>query len=132
MYNNEENGFTEDNSLNKPDMVDESMENDPYKKLIKSLDTFTPLIPDVILDHFIEKAGVKQNDPRVKKMISLMTQKFITDVATNAFQYHKIFQKAAQKDKQFPKEKKVTLQFCDLEKAFEEMGIDISRPYYFT
>lgn len=95
------------------------------------LDEFTPLIPDVVLDHLLERNGIDCVDKETKKTISLMAQKFITDVATSAFQFHKIHQKAAQKDKRFSKEKKLTLNMLDLEKALEEYGINVSRPHYF-
>ncbi|ELQ75002.1 Transcription initiation factor TFIID, subunit TAF10 [Trachipleistophora hominis] len=96
-----------------------------------NLDDFTPLIPDIVLDHLLERSGVDCADKETKKAISLLAQKFITDVATSSFQFHKIHQKAAQKDKRFPKEKKLTLHMNDLEKALEEYGIDVSRPSYF-
>ena len=79
----------------------------------------------------LEKAGIETLDENVKKMISLMSHKFLTDVAVGAFQYHKIFTKAAQKDKRFGKEKKTTLQIQDLEKSLKDMGIDIKRPSYY-
>jgi transcription initiation factor TFIID subunit 10 len=107
------------------------MDDESFNKIKENIEEFTPLIPEEVIDHFMVKAGVDHTDPNVKKLVSLISQKFITDVAISSFQYHKIFQKAAQKDKRFPREKKPTFQMCDLEKALEEMGIDISRPYYF-
>lgn len=96
-----------------------------------NINDFTPLIPDIVLDHLLERSGIDCADKETKKAISLLAQKFITDVAISSFQFHKIHQKAAQKDKRFPKEKKLTLHMNDLEKALEEYGIDVSRPSYF-
>ncbi|KAK1349745.1 subunit 10 of transcription initiation factor IID [Hamiltosporidium tvaerminnensis] len=107
------------------------MDDESFNKFKENLEEFTPLIPDVVIDHFLERSGIEHCDENVRKMISLMTQKFITDISTSSFQYHKINQKAASKDKRIPKEKKPTLQVADLEKALEEQGINISRPYYF-
>lgn len=106
-------------------------EEDAFSKLKSNLDDYLPLIPEVVIDHLLEKAGVVCADDNVKKLISLVSQKFISDVAVTSFQYHKIFQKAAQKDKRFAKEKKVTFTVQDLEKALKEQGIDIGRPYYY-
>ncbi|KAM0674214.1 Transcription initiation factor TFIID subunit 10 [Gurleya vavrai] len=64
-------------------------------------------------------------------MISLIAQKFVTDVSISAFQWHKVQQKGIQKDKRFAKEKKITFTMGDLQMALEEKGIDTSRPYYF-
>ncbi|KAG0416879.1 Transcription initiation factor TFIID subunit 10 [Dictyocoela roeselum] len=105
--------------------------DEKIEELKKELETFTSIIPDTVIDYFLEKSGSEISDPQAKKMIALLAQKFMTDVATSAFQYHKINQKAALKDKRFPREKKPTLQMADLELALEEVGIDIKRPPYF-
>lgn len=107
------------------------MDEESFNKFKEELENFTPLLPDAVTDYFMMKAGVECSDPNVKKYVSLVGQKFITDIAASAMQYHKIYQRAALKDKKMPREKKVTLQMCDLEKALEENGIDISRPFYY-
>lgn len=108
------------------------MDEDMFNKFKEELESFKPLLPDAVTEHLMHKAGLECSDPNVKKYVSLIGQKFITDVAASAMQYHKIYQKAALKDKRMPREKKVTLQMCDLEKALEEYGIDIGRPFYYT
>lgn len=107
------------------------MKEDEFNEFKKNLDEYTSLLPESIVDYFMEKAGVNTSDQSVKKLICLLAHKFVTDVAVSSFQYHKINQKAAQKDKRFAKEKKPTFQLVDLEKALEEIGINISRPYYY-
>ncbi|KAI5169593.1 transcription initiation factor TFIID subunit 10 [Pancytospora epiphaga] len=107
------------------------MDEKEYDEFRERLDTYAPFIPDAVLEHYMDKCGVTTRDENVKKVISLMSHKFLTDIACGAFQYHKIHTKAAQKDKRFGREKKVTLQVEDLEKTLEDMGIDISRPYYY-
>lgn len=97
----------------------------------KLLQEFDPLIPDIVLNHILELNGIDCADIETKKTIAAMAQKFISDVAISSFQFHKIHQKSALKDKRFPKEKKITLNVEDLQKALEEYGIDISRPSYF-
>ncbi|ORD94455.1 TAF10 [Enterospora canceri] len=96
------------------------------------LSKYTPLLPESVIDHYLEKNGVKTDNESIRKTVSLMAHKFLTDIATNAYQFHKIHVKARSKDKRYAKEKRVTLQVPDVEKALEEMGIDISRPYYYT
>ncbi|KAI4291743.1 transcription initiation factor TFIID subunit 10 [Pancytospora philotis] len=107
------------------------MDAQEFNEFKQKLESYTPLIPDVVLEYYMSKCGVTSKDETVKKAISLMSHKFLTDVAAGAFQYHKIHAKAAQKDKRFGREKKVTLQVADLERALEDMGINISRPYYY-
>jgi transcription initiation factor TFIID subunit 10 len=107
------------------------MEDKDFNDFQEKLQSYTPLIPENVIEYYMEKCGISSGDPDVKKAISLMSHKFLTDVAVGAFQYHKIFTKAAQKDKRFGREKKMTLQVADLEKALEDMGIDVSRPHYY-
>ncbi|CAD25993.2 similarity to TRANSCRIPTION INITIATION FACTOR TFIID 30kDa SUBUNIT [Encephalitozoon cuniculi GB-M1] len=107
------------------------MKEEEFNELKQNLDSYTPLLPESVTDYFMEKAGVVTSDQSVKKLVSLLAHKFVTDIAVSSFQYHRINQKAAQKDKRFAKEKKPTFQLVDLEKALEEVGISISRPHYY-
>ncbi|KAM0671743.1 subunit of transcription initiation factor TFIID [Ordospora colligata] len=107
------------------------MKEDEFNELKHNLENYIPLLPESVIDHYMEKAGVVTSDPNMKKLVSLLAHKFITDVAISSRQYHKINQKAAQKDKRFANEKKTTFQLADLESALEEVGINISRPHYY-
>ncbi|RVD91093.1 transcription initiation factor TFIID subunit [Tubulinosema ratisbonensis] len=107
------------------------MKDETFNEFKDKLEKFTPLLPDAVTEYFIEKAGIECCDDNVKKYVSLLAQKFITDIATSAMQHRKIHQKGASKDKRMPKEKKNALQIADIEKALAEYGIDISRPFYF-
>lgn len=125
--NNHKNVAEEDDEIKKGT---NSSEQDDQSE-VSNLDNFKPLIPDLVLDHLLELNGIDHADLETKKTVAALAQKFITDIATSAFQFHKIHQKAAMKDKRFAKEKKLTLNVNDLQKALEEYGIDISRPSYF-
>lgn len=107
------------------------MNDSEFNEFKEKLSSYTPMIPDCVIDAYCENCGVETLDKNVKKTIALMSHKFLTDIVVASFQYHKIFAKAAQKDKRFGKEKKVTLQMQDIEKALKDMGIDVSRPSYF-
>lgn len=107
------------------------MEDQEFNELKQKLASYTPMIPNSVIESYLEKCGIESLDDNVKKTISLMSHKFLTDVAVGAFQYHKIFSKAAQKDKRFGREKKTTLQLQDLEKALKDMGIDVKRPSFY-
>ncbi|KAH9385475.1 transcription initiation factor TFIID subunit 10 [Nematocida major] len=107
------------------------MDDSAFNKINEGLDSFIPLIPDVVLDYCFTKAGLTTDDPKIKKLVSLIAQKLITDVATCAYQYHKIAKRASLKEKKAPKEKKLTLTLTDVENALKECGVSISRPSYF-
>lgn len=108
-------------------------DKDPkFKTFKQNFENYTPLIPEPIIDHILEKSGVEHADKNIKKYLSLVAHKFIADISTSAFQYHKLYQKAALKDKRFAKEKRLTFTMQDLEKAMEEHGINIGRPSYYN
>ncbi|KAM0678700.1 Transcription initiation factor TFIID subunit 10 [Binucleata daphniae] len=107
------------------------MDDEIFNKIKESLDDYIPLIPETVIDHFSEKAGIEYIDKDVKKLVSLLAQKFITDVSISSFQWHKVHQKGIQKDKKFAKEKKITFTLNDLQMALEEKGIDVNRPFYY-
>lgn len=107
------------------------MEDNTFNRINEGLDSFVPLIPEAVLDFCFTKAGLSSDDPKLKKLVSLVTQKLITDVATCAYQYHKIAQRASLKEKKVPKEKKLTLTLLDVENALKEIDINTSRPSYF-
>ena len=107
------------------------MDDKEYNEFKTKLEEYIPIIPDSIVEYYMEKCGIVSGSDDVKKTITLISHKFLTDVAVGAFQYHKIQSKAAQKDKRFGREKKLTLQVTDLERALRDLGIDISRPYYY-
>ncbi|KAI5185293.1 transcription initiation factor TFIID subunit 10 [Nematocida homosporus] len=107
------------------------MEDSTFNRINEGLESFVPLIPEVVLDFCFTKAGLASEDPKLKKLVSLVAQKLITDVATCAYQYHKIAQRASLKEKKTPKEKKLTLTLADVENTLKENGINISRPSYF-
>ncbi|KAF5141626.1 transcription initiation factor tfiid subunit taf10 [Vairimorpha ceranae] len=107
------------------------MKDVEFEEFKQNLDEYIPLIPDSVLDYYMQKSGVTSSDTNVKKLVSLLSHKFISDVCASSFQYHKLRQKNAQKDKRFSRDKKASLQVVDVEKALEEIGINISRPHYY-
>lgn len=76
---------------------------------------FSPLkkIPDAVIDHYLNKTGFDCDDPRMyvlaalnfylnkqaanfihfrKKLFALAAQKFVADIATDAYQYNQVKQ----------------------------------------
>ncbi|EQB60699.1 transcription initiation factor tfiid subunit 10 [Vairimorpha apis BRL 01] len=86
------------------------MKNEDFEEFKKHLDEYIPIIPDSVIDYYMQKSGVISEDERLKKLVSLLSHKFISDVCTR---------------------KKITLQVIDVEKALEEAGINAERPYYY-
>ncbi len=91
-------------------------------------------IPDSVTDFYLMKAGVDCPDVRLKRMMALATQKFITDIVQDAFQYNRLRQQSmpAKDKKQQRENKKTVLTMDDLSPALAEHGINMKRPDYFT
>lgn len=64
------------------------------KTLLEILDLmdgeFAPIIPDAVTDYYLAKNGFETTDVRVKRLLALATQKFISDVAQDAYEYSRI------------------------------------------
>jgi transcription initiation factor TFIID subunit 10 len=87
-----------------------------------------PIIPDALTDHYLARAGLECEDVYIKRLLALAAQKFISDVATDAYQYCKIRQQG-NRDKR--KDRRTVLTIEDLASALSEHGINIRKPEYY-
>jgi len=93
------------------------------------LDGFEPLIPDHVSEYYLSRSGASCDDIRVMRLMSLAAQKFVADIATDAFQYCKIRQ---QSKKNVGKQRnKTVLNLEDLAAALSEYGINVKKPDYY-
>lgn len=51
---------------------------------------FLPIIPDAVTDYYLARNGFETADIRVKRLLALATQKFISDIAQDAYEYSRI------------------------------------------
>ncbi|AOA61205.1 Transcription initiation factor TFIID subunit 10 [Komagataella phaffii CBS 7435] len=51
---------------------------------------FTPIIPDAVTDYYLAKNGFETSDIKIKRILALATQKFISDIAQDAYEYSRI------------------------------------------
>ncbi|ODV86688.1 hypothetical protein CANARDRAFT_196042 [[Candida] arabinofermentans NRRL YB-2248] len=51
---------------------------------------FTPIIPDSVTDYYLCKNGFQSTNYKIKRLLALATQKFISDIATDAYEYSRI------------------------------------------
>lgn len=51
---------------------------------------FAPIIPDAVTDYYLAKNGFETADVRVKRLLALATQKFVSDIAQDAYEYLRI------------------------------------------
>ncbi|ROW12035.1 hypothetical protein VPNG_05193 [Cytospora leucostoma] len=63
------------------------------KEFLSKIDDYAPIIPDGVTNYYMTKAGLPpppQTDPRLAKLLALATQKFVADIAADAYQYSRI------------------------------------------
>ncbi len=69
---------------------EESRKDRTLTEFVQLLDAYTPLIPDQVTDFYLEKVGFECHDVRLKRLLSLAAEKFVSDIAADAFQYARI------------------------------------------
>jgi transcription initiation factor TFIID subunit 10 len=73
----------------------ENLSNPPRKntlaEFMDNLKDCQPVIPDPVAIHVMRKNGLTTDDPRIVRLISLATQKFISDITLDAMQLVSIF-----------------------------------------
>ncbi|KAJ2395122.1 hypothetical protein GGI23_004422 [Coemansia sp. RSA 2559] len=101
-------------------------------EFLVQMDDYAPIIPDALTDYYLAQAGFECTDVRIKRLLALATQKFISDVTTDAFQYNRIRQQASKEKKFHSKDRKTVLNMDDLSAALSEYGVNIKKPEYFS
>ncbi|KAM9786182.1 transcription initiation factor TFIID subunit 10 [Neosynchiropus ocellatus] len=104
----------------------------PLADFVMQLEEYTPTIPDAVTGYYLNRAGFEASDPRIIRLISLASQKFISDIANDALQYCKMKGTASGSSRSKTKDKKYTLTMEDLTPALSEYGVNVKKPYYFT
>ncbi|KAI8378188.1 transcription initiation factor TFIID 23-30kDa subunit-domain-containing protein [Choanephora cucurbitarum] len=98
-------------------------------EFLAMMDNYAPIIPDAVTDYYLSKSGFNCDDVRIKRLLALATQKFVADIATDAFQYCKVRQSGNRKS---GKERKTVLTMEDLTAALAEYGVNIKKPEYYS
>ncbi|XP_077079475.1 transcription initiation factor TFIID subunit 10 [Siphateles boraxobius] len=103
----------------------------PLADFLMQLEDYTPTIPDAVTGYYLNRAGFEASDPRIIRLISLASQKFISDIANDALQHCKMKGTASGSSRNKAKDKKYTLTMEDLTPALTEYGINVKKPHYF-
>ena len=99
------------------------------RDFINDLEEYAPTIPDAVTLHYMRKSGVNTADPRIVRLFSLATQKFVSDIVLDAMQQARM--KGLGQTKKGTKETRFTLTAELLEPVLAEYGIEIKKPPYF-
>ncbi|KAG2231738.1 hypothetical protein INT48_007458 [Thamnidium elegans] len=100
-------------------------------ELLMTMDNYKAIIPDAVIDYYLNKTGFDCDDVRIKKLFALAAQKFVADIATDAFQYNKVKQSSTRPTNKASKEKKIVLNMDDLSSALAEYGVNVKKPEFY-
>lgn len=59
------------------------------------LNDINTTLPDSVVNHYMKKTGFLVNDPKLIKIISIASQKFISEIVNDVMQHHKLKTKSA-------------------------------------
>ncbi|KAH8116264.1 transcription initiation factor IID, TAF10 subunit [Phellopilus nigrolimitatus] len=100
------------------------------------LDEYEPLIPNEVTDYYLQRVGFESEDVRLKRLLALAAQKFVSDIAADAFQHARIRTNAAAGGRgRAPlgqsSRTRTTLTMEDLSAALAEYGINARKPEFY-
>lgn len=74
-----------------PDLPQLTRKDKTLKEVLDLVDgEFAPIIPDAVTDYYLAKNGFETSDVKIKRLLALATQKFISDIAQDAYEYSRI------------------------------------------
>ena len=76
--------------------IELQQKEESLSEILMMLDDFAPIIPDSVTDYYLAKGGLETDDVRLKRLLAMTTQKFISDVAADAMQHAKVRQQTQQ------------------------------------
>ncbi|GLB41966.1 putative functions as a component of the DNA-binding general transcription factor complex TFIID and the transcription regulatory histone acetylation (HAT) complexes SAGA and SLIK [Lyophyllum shimeji] len=121
--------------------AEEARKDRTLAEFLLMLDDYEPLIPNEVTDYYLQRVGFECEDVRLKRLLSLAAQKFVSDIAADAYQHARIRTNAASgraranqpltgpgsaKDKT-----RTTLTMDDLSAALAEYGINARKPEFY-
>ncbi|PCH44211.1 transcription initiation factor IID TAF10 subunit [Wolfiporia cocos MD-104 SS10] len=120
-------------------VAEEARKDRTLAEFLLMLDDYAPLIPDEVTDYYLQRVGFECEDARLKRLLALAAQKFVSDIAADAYQHARIRANAAggrarttQTGPASARDKtKTTLMMEDLSAALAEYGITSRKPEFY-
>ncbi|KAK7030637.1 transcription initiation factor TFIID subunit 10 [Favolaschia claudopus] len=121
--------------------AEEARKDRTLAEFMLMLDDYEPLIPNEVTDYYLQRVGFECEDVRLKRLLSLAAQKFVSDIAADAYQHARIRTNAqggrsrtnqpfagpnSNKDKT-----RTALTMDDLSAALSEYGINSRKPDFY-
>ncbi|ODQ78713.1 hypothetical protein BABINDRAFT_152346 [Babjeviella inositovora NRRL Y-12698] len=135
-----------------PELPQLSRKDKTLKEIVDMMDDFAPIIPDAVTDYYLAKNGFDCSDVKIKRVLALATQKFISDIATDAYEFSRIRSVASVSNSQAKarqllasqqagstssgggstaNQAKIVLTMEDLSAALSEYGLNVNKPEFY-
>ena len=124
MVSQDENDCSDENEQEEDFETSELLNT--FRLLTEKLEEYDPLIPNNLTANILARSGLITNDKRIVAMISLVAQKFVSDIALDALTHCKMRQAGG--FKKGVKDKKYSMTTDDLRVALSEKGISLKKP----
>ncbi|TFL01995.1 transcription initiation factor IID, TAF10 subunit [Pterulicium gracile] len=115
--------------------AEEARKDRTLAEFLVMLDDYEPLIPNEVTDYYLQRVGFECEDVRLKRLLSLAAQKFVSDIAADAYQHARFRTNASGRARatQFSAKDKTrtTLTMDDLSLALAEYGINSRKPEFY-
>lgn len=74
-----------------PELPELTRKDKTLKEVLDLLEgDFAPIIPDTVTDYYLAKNGFSTADTKIKRILALAAQKFVLDIAQDAYEYSRI------------------------------------------
>lgn len=74
-----------------PELPELSRKDKTLKEVLDLLEgDYAPIIPDTVTDYYLAKNGFTSADVKIKRLLALAAQKFVLDIAQDAYEYSRI------------------------------------------
>jgi len=103
------------------------------EELLEKVENYNPVIPDAITENILQSAGFESASPEVTRLVSLVAQKFISDISYEALQHCKM--RGGGKDetkKASGRDRKYAMTTEDLVVALSDQGLTVKKPPYYA
>lgn len=142
----------EEETAQVPGPVPVTRKDKTLSEFLDNMNEYAPIIPDAVTDYYLAKSGFQTNDVRIKRLLALATQKFISDLASDAYQHSRIRSSSSVSSASNPQARakalvagvggaqvqsstsgrsKIVLTMEDLSSASSEYGLNLKRPDYY-
>jgi len=100
--------------------------------VLGKVEDYSTVIPDSVTGSVLHQAGFQSSDPQVTRLVSLVAQKFLSDVAHEALQHCKMRGGGKEMKKVTGRDRKFALTSEDLLVALTDQGIRMKKPPFYA